>query len=68
MAKWTPLEISPWRPRGLKIPPDSLYAWVRLGTWEFGMGVVLYIVFGFGTQLIGSAPHSIVTVFDFTNC
>ena len=26
------------------------------------------MVFGFGTQLIASAPHSIVTVFDFTNC
>ena len=25
-------------------------------------------VFGVGTQLIASAPHSIVTVFDFTNC
>ena len=32
------------------------------------MGVLLYAIFGFGTQLIASAPHSIVTVFDFTNC
>ena len=32
------------------------------------MGVLLYVVFGSGTQLIASAPHSIVTVFDFTNC
>jgi hypothetical protein len=32
------------------------------------MGVLLYVVFGFGTQLIASAPDSIVTVFDFTNC
>ena len=32
------------------------------------MGVLFYVVFGFGTQLIASAPHSIVTVFDFTNC
>ena len=69
MANWgPPLEISPWRRRGLKVPPDSFRAWVRLGTWEFGMGVLLYVVFGFGTQLIASAPHSIVTVFDFTNC
>jgi len=63
-----PQEISPWRRRGLKIPPDSFQAWVRLGTWEFGMGVLLYLIFGFGTQLIVSAPHGIVTVFDFTNC
>ena len=69
MAHWTPPpEISPWRRRGLKIPPDSFRAWVRLGTWEFGMGVLLYVVVGFGTQMIVSAPHSIVTVFDFTNC
>ena len=60
--------MSPWRRRGLKIPPDSFHAWVRLGTWEFGMGVLLYVIVDFGTQLIASAPHSIVTVFDFTNC
>jgi hypothetical protein len=32
------------------------------------MGVLLYAVFHVGTQLIASAPDSIVTVFDFTNC
>ena len=32
------------------------------------MGVLLYLILGFGTQLIASAPHRIVTVFDFTNC
>jgi hypothetical protein len=32
------------------------------------MGVLLYVIFGFGTHLIASAPDSIVTVFDFTNC
>jgi hypothetical protein len=68
VAKWTAQEVSPWRPRALKIPPDSLYAWVRLGAWEFGMGVLLYVILAFGTQLIASAPHSIVTVYDFTNC
>ena len=30
--------------------------------------MLLYGLFGFGTQLIASAPDSIVTVFDFTNC
>lgn len=69
MANWAPpLEISPWRRRGLKIPPDSFRAWVRLGTWEIGMGVLFYVILGFGTQLIASAPHSIVTVLDLTNC
>jgi hypothetical protein len=32
------------------------------------VGALLYVVFGFGTQLIAAAPHSIVTVFDFTKC
>ena len=31
-------------------------------------GQSLYVAIGFGTQLIAAAPHSIVTVFDFTNC
>jgi hypothetical protein len=69
VARWgPPLEISPWRPRGLTIPPDSRRAWVRLGTWEFGMGMLLYEVFGFGAHLIASAPQSVVTVVDFTHC
>ena len=69
MAKWASApEISPWRRRGLKIPPDSFHAWVRLGTWEFGMGVLLYVITGFGAHLIASAPQSIVTVFDLSNC
>ena len=67
--KWAaPPEISPWRLRGLTIPPDSLQSWIRLGTWEFGMGVILYVILVFGTQLIASAPHSVVTVFDLRTC
>jgi hypothetical protein len=65
---WRPAEVSPWRWRGLIVPPDSLQAWVRLGTWEFCMGVALYVVLGFGVQLIATAPHSVITVFDFTQC
>ena len=71
MAKWWltgPPEISPWRRRGLTIPPNSFHDWVRLGTWEFGMGVLVYVVFSLGVQMIASAPHAIVTVGDFTNC
>jgi len=68
VVRWKSPEISPWRPSELTIPPDSLRAWVRLGIWELWMGVLLYVVVGFGTQLIAAAPRSIVTVFDFTNC
>jgi hypothetical protein len=31
------------------------------------MGVLVYVVVSFGTQLIAT-PHTIVTVYDFTNC
>ena len=69
VARWAaPPEISPWRLRGLTIPPDSFRAWVRLATWEFGMGVLVYVAVGFGTQLVASAPHNILTVYDLTNC
>jgi hypothetical protein len=68
MAEWRLPELSPWKPRGLTIPPDSVRAWVRLGVWQFWMGMLLYVVLAFGTQLIATAPASIVTVFDFTNC
>jgi hypothetical protein len=69
MAKWGPApEISPWRRRGLKIPPDSFHEWVTLGTWEFGIGVLLFVIAGFGANLISSAPQSIVTVYDLSNC
>src|SRR5881396_2439882 len=68
MARWRSPEVSPWRRRGLTIPPDTFRAWVRLGTWEICMGMLLYVVFGFGAELIATAPHGMVTVFDFTNC
>ena len=32
------------------------------------MGMLVYGALRFGTGLIASAPHSIVTVFDYTNC
>jgi len=68
MAKWTQPEISPWRRRGLTIPPDSWQDWVRLAVWELWMGALLAIVVVFGTNLIATAPARVVTVFDFSNC
>jgi len=61
-------ELSFWRRRALTIPPDSFRAWVQLGLWECWMGMLLCAALVFGTQLIATAPASIVTVFDFTNC
>jgi hypothetical protein len=43
-------------------------AWIRLAAWECFMGAVVCSALVFGTRLIVSAPDSIVTVFDFTNC
>jgi len=61
-------DLAPWRRQQLTIPPDSVGAWVRLGAWEFWMGVLVYGALHFGIHLVVTAPDSIVTVFDFTNC
>jgi hypothetical protein len=61
-------DISPWRRHQLTIPPDSLQAWVSLAAWEFWMGMLVYGALHFGTHLLVTAPDSIVTAFDFTNC
>jgi hypothetical protein len=68
MARPVLPEMSPWKWRPLVIPPDSLSAWVGLAVWEFWMGVILCAALVFGTQLIVTAPQSVFTVFDFTNC
>ena len=68
MARRTLPDMSPWRRRTLTIPPDSLSAWVRLAVWEVWMGTLLCGALIFGTRLIVTAPGTIVTVFDFTNC
>jgi len=61
-------EMSPWKRQPLTIPPDSWRAWMRLATWEIWMGALLYAALSVGTRLIVTAPGSIVTVFDFTQC
>ena len=61
-------DLGPWRRYQLTIPPDSLHAWLTLAVWEFWMGVLVCAALGFGTQLIVTAPDSIVTVFDLTGC
>ena len=68
MARYLPPEVSPWKPRGLTIPPDSTRAWIRLAVWECLMGALVCSALIFGTRLIRSAPDNIVTVFDLTKC
>ena len=68
MARWVWPEMGPWKRQPLTIPPDSPRAWVTLAAWEFWIGVLVSVALVFGTELIVTAPASIVTVFDFTNC
>jgi hypothetical protein len=68
MARWTLPEMSPWRRQPLTIPPDSLRAWIGLAAWECWIGALLSIALVFATQLIVTAPGTLVTVYDFTNC
>ena len=60
--------MSPWKRQALTIPPDSLRAWVGLAAWECWMGALVTGALVFGTQLIVTAPGTLVTVYDFTNC
>jgi hypothetical protein len=68
MAAYSLPEMSPWKRRPLTIPPDSFDAWVRLAVWEGWMGMLVYGALKVAAHLIVTAPDSIVTVFDFTNC
>lgn len=68
MAGWTLPEMSPWKRQPLTIPPISLREWFRFAVWEAWMGVLVCGALAFGRQLIVTAPKSIVTVYDFTNC
>jgi hypothetical protein len=61
-------DMSPWKRRPLTIPPHSVRAWIGLAAWECWMGLLVYGALALGRQLIATAPQSIVTVFDFTNC
>jgi|ERR1043166_1080194 hypothetical protein len=68
MARPAVRDTSPWRPRSLTIPPDSMQDWLRLAAWEFWMGTLVCTALAFGMRLIVMAPNNIVTVLDFTQC
>jgi hypothetical protein len=61
-------EMSPWKPRALEIPPNSMQDWIRLAVWEVWMGALVCAALSVGARLITTAPDHIVTVFDFANC
>ena len=61
-------EMSPWKPRGLTVPPNSTRMWIRLAVWELWMGALLCGVLAFGIRLIASAPDRFYIVWDLSNC
>jgi hypothetical protein len=61
-------EMSLWKRRPLTIPPNSLDAWLLLAAWEIWMGVLLYLVLGFGVRLIVTSPDHIVAFSDLSHC
>jgi hypothetical protein len=60
--------MSPWRPRSLTIPPDSLQGWLRFAGWEMWMGMLVAVTVGIGMLLIVTASNRIVAVADLSNC
>ena len=61
-------EMSPWRRRSLKIPPDSATAWTHLIVWQLWMGMLVAIIFGLGVVLVVTSPSHIVAVSDLSGC
>ena len=68
MARGSAYELTPWKRHPLKIPPDSLEAWMQLAVWELWMGMLLCLLVALGVSLIVTASDRIVTVSDLTNC
>ena len=50
------------------IPPDSVLAWLRLGLWEFWMGMLVCGFISFGALLIVTSPDRIITAEDLSCC
>jgi hypothetical protein len=61
-------EMSPWKPRSLVFPPNSVHTWVRLAAWQLWMGMLVCVTLTLGALLIIKAPNRIVAVTDLTNC
>ena len=68
MAGWSMPGMSPWQPRSLTFPPNSLRTWIRLAVWELWMGTLLCVLLTFGIWLIVTSPDRLYAVMDFSNC
>ena len=68
MARVQLPEMSPWKPRSLRIPPSSKQEWILVAAWELWMGVLVCVTLGLGASLIATSPNRIIAVADLTNC
>ena len=68
MAGWSMPEVSPWKPRSLTFPPNSVRTWIRLAVWELWMGMLLCVLLAFGIRLIVTSPDRLYAVMDFSKC
>ena len=61
--------MSPWRPRSLTIPPDSVQAWIRLADLgDLDGDARVRHLSASASRLIVTSPKRIVAVSDLTNC
>lgn len=68
MAGWSMPEVSPWKPRSLPIPPNSVRTWIRFAVWQLWMGALVSIVLAFGIRLIVTSPDRLYRVVDDSRC
>jgi hypothetical protein len=61
-------ELTPWKRRPVRIPPDSLDAWMQLAVWELLMGMLQCLLVALGVTLIVTASDRIVTFSDLSHC
>jgi hypothetical protein len=61
-------DMSPWKPRSLTVPPNSIRAWIRLAVWELWMGMLVCVTLGLGFSLIIASPNRIIAVSDLSAC
>ena len=62
------MEMSPWKPRSLTFPPNSVRTWIRLAVWELWMGMIVCVVLAFGIRLIVTSPDRLYAVMDDSKC
>jgi hypothetical protein len=68
MARGSLAENTPWRRKGLTIPPASWRDWLHLAVWELWMGLLICGFLSLGAALIVTSPQRIITAEDLSGC